>query len=96
MKNISCCGTDCSGCGFYGKNCTGCNQCEGKVFYVPQGKTCPIYECVVIQKQQKNCGTCKELPCAIWKRNRDPKYTDEEFEQNIQERIRMLKQNKQG
>lgn len=92
MKDVSCCGTDCSVCRFYEKRCAGCNQCEGKVFHAPEGKACPIYDCVVNQKKQKHCGTCSELPCDIWKKTRKPKFTDEEFEQNIRERIMMLRQ----
>ena len=91
MQNLSCCGTDCSTCGAYGNMCEGCNECNGRVFHAPKGKACPIYECVVENKQMKNCGECDQLPCAVWRSTRDPQFTDEEFEQNIAGRVNALK-----
>ena len=88
-SKISVCGTDCSTCYCYGKMCDGCNACEGKVFHSAEG--CAIYKCVIHEKNLKNCGKCQELPCAIWKATRDPKYSDEEFEKNIAERMQMIK-----
>jgi len=38
-----------------------------------------------------NCLECKEIPCDIWKKTRDPKFTDAEFEKNIMDRIELLK-----
>ena len=35
MADLSVCGTDCSTCYCYGEMCTGCNECGGKVFHVP-------------------------------------------------------------
>ena len=47
---------------------------------------------VVLQKNGfKNCSECREVPCEIWKKTRDPKFSDEEFAKNIKERIEMLK-----
>lgn len=91
MSDISCCGTNCSTCYCYGNMCNGCNASSGKVFHTQEGKACSIYECVINQKHFKNCGGCKEMPCAIWRNTRDPKFTDEEFEENIAARVQMLK-----
>lgn len=91
MKNISVCGTDCGTCDYFGKMCKGCNDCEGKVFHAPEGKACPLYECVRNDKGMQNCGQCKEAPCRIWYSTRDPHFSDEEFEKNIQMRIQTLK-----
>ena len=55
---ISVCGTDCSACYCFGKMCNGCNSCEGKVFHAPEGKACPIYDCVRNNKCMQNCGEC--------------------------------------
>lgn len=96
MKNLSCCGTDCSVCGCYGSLCKGCNTCEGKVFHAPQGSACPIYECAVKQKGFKNCGQCKEVPCSIWRNTRDPQYTDAQFEESIQSRVKALQEKMQA
>jgi Fe-S oxidoreductase len=38
-----------------------------------------------------HCGKCEKAPCDIWRSTRDPKFTDEEFEENIRERITNLK-----
>lgn len=88
IDNISCCGSDCSKCACYSSLCSGCNACQGKVFHSKEG--CPIYECVINKKNLRNCGNCSLVPCDIWKKTRDPKFTDEEFEQNMQERIKIL------
>lgn len=90
LSKMSVCGTDCSVCYCYGKMCSGCNSCEGKVFHSPEG--CAIYECAIHEKNLKNCGKCKELPCSIWTATRDPKFSDEEFEQNISMRVQTLKE----
>lgn len=93
MQDLSCCGTDCSSCGCYGNMCAGCNACEGKVFHAPEGKACSIYECVINKNKFKNCGQCGEIPCLIWKNTRDPQFSDEEFAENVNRRVRALKQN---
>ncbi|MDE6434825.1 MAG: DUF3795 domain-containing protein [Lachnospiraceae bacterium] len=91
MDYLSCCGTDCSACGCYGSLCKGCNECKGEVFHAPEGKPCPIYDCVVNQRKMRNCAQCQEMPCSTWRNTRDPKFTDEEFEKNIETRVKALK-----
>ena len=88
--NLSVCGTDCSVCYCYGNMCTGCNECEGKVFHAPEGQTCAIYDCTVHNKGYHNCGECTAAPCDIWMKTRDPKYSDEEFDANVKARIKNL------
>lgn len=88
---ISCCGADCSGCGCFGTMCRGCNASLGKVFHAPEGQACPIYECSVNEKGMKGCGECGNVPCEIWRKTKDPAYTEEEFERNIQERVSRLR-----
>lgn len=39
------------------------------------------------QKGMKGCGECGNAPCEIWRKTKDPAYTEEEFERNIQENI---------
>lgn len=90
-SSLSVCGTDCSTCYCFGNMCPGCNACSGKVFHVPDGKTCAIYDCTVNQKKLKNCGSCSSAPCDIWMKTRDPKYSDEEFSANIKMRMDALK-----
>lgn len=90
--DISVCGTDCGMCYCFGKMCDGCNACEGKVFHAPEGKACPIYDCVRNEKTLHDCGKCGEIPCKIWLDTRDPKYSDEEFNENVAGRVKRLKE----
>lgn len=91
LSNLSVCGTICEECYCYGKMCSGCNECEGKVFHASEGKACSIYECAVNQNKLESCGVCSKIPCKIWLETRDPKFSDEEFEANINARINALK-----
>ena len=90
ILGISCCGTECSYCGFYGNTCGGCNESQGKVFHAPAGRACPIYTCSVKEKKLRNCSQCNELPCAIWRETRDPQMSEEAFEKSITERVHRL------
>lgn len=91
---LSCCGTECSDCEAYKSICKGCNESLGKVFHAPKGQVCPIYECSINQKKLNNCSSCADMPCSIWRNTKDPAFSDEEFEQNISERVDRLKQPK--
>lgn len=93
--DFSVCGTDCETCSCYGTMCRGCNACQGKVFHAPEGKACPIFECVTDNKGFKDCGECAMAPCEIWMNTRDPRYTDEEFADNVNARIQALKDRRQ-
>lgn len=91
ILGLSCCGTECSKCSFYGNMCEGCNECQGKVFHAPEGKSCPIYTCSVKDKKLRNCSQCEELPCAVWRGTKDPQLSEEAFEKNIAERVEKLR-----
>lgn len=88
ILGLSCCGTACDACSFYGAQCQGCNALSGKPFHSPDG--CPIYRCAVNKRKLANCAACDNVPCDIWRKTRDPQFSDEEFEANIQERIKNL------
>ena len=90
-NTLSCCGTECTKCGCYGTMCQGCNASFGKVFHAPDGQACPIYECTINQKKLGGCGACSNVPCDIWRKTKDPSFSEEEFERNIQERVDRLK-----
>lgn len=89
-ETLSCCGTDCKKCRCYGTMCKGCNESLGKVFHTPEGQACPIYECSVNRNKYKGCGECNCVPCDIWRKTKDPAFSDEEFENNIRERVARL------
>lgn len=90
MKQMSCCGSKCFECDCYKTLCKGCNELCGKVFYMGNN-TCPIYECCVNKNGYKSCIECEKVPCEIWYKNRDPKYSDDEFNKTITDRIENLK-----
>lgn len=91
ILEITCCGADCKACSCYGKNCQGCNELSGKVFHVPEGKTCPIYRCAVYRQHRTSCAGCRELPCEIWNTTKDPSLSQETFEADLQKRMGRLK-----
>lgn len=88
---LSCCGTDCLKCSCYGSMCKGCNETCGKVFHAPKGKACPIYQCAVNKNKRANCFGCDKLPCDIWMNTKDPQMTEEQFTENVSERVDCLK-----
>lgn len=90
-NTLSCCGTECTKCEYYGTMCQGCNASMGKVFHAQEGYACPIYECSIIHKKYSGCGNCKDVPCDIWRKTKDPSFSEEEFEQNIRERVNRLR-----
>ena len=90
ILKMSCCGTECAKCRYYGNICKGCNECRGKVFHAPAGKSCPIYECSVQKKKFVTCADCGQIPCAIWRETRDPQLSNEAFEKTITERMANL------
>ena len=92
-KEISVCGADCSKCYCFGAQmCKGCNEHKGIVFHC-DGKECAIYHCCKTEHSFASCLECKSLPCEIWNKTRDPKFTDEEFAESIRTRIETLKAN---
>lgn len=90
MSSINCCGSICEKCGCYKNICKGCNESNGKVFFCQNDTACPIYDCCVNNHKFKSCAKCSEVPCSLWKETRDPKFSDDEFEQNIIDRINNL------
>ena len=93
---ISCCGSDCGACYCYPETCKGCNELCGKVFHAPKGKECPIYFCCRIRNGFHSCGECEELPCDLIKKTKDPSMSEEEFMNNVNERVRRLRGDKSG
>lgn len=93
QEKMSVCGSDCGACHCFGTMCNGCNACEGKVFHAPEGNACPIYDCVKNNMSMHNCGQCSEVPCKIWLGMRDPKFSDEEFNENVAMRVQALQKN---
>ena len=91
ILGLSACGTDCSACPLLGHPCIGCNKACGKVFHMPEGRPCDIYACCVNKHRFATCASCDQVPCQIWRDTRDPSMTDEQFKENINNRVAMLK-----
>ncbi len=91
ILGVSCCGTECGKCSYYGNLCKGCNETDGKVFHAPAGKACPIYQCSVGKCKLATCGACEKLPCEIWMATKDPNLAQEEFDENVRGRVENLK-----
>lgn len=80
------CGARCVNCKSFPKECKGCRNIKGKVFWTQYtGDTvCPIWKCCSEQKR-KNCGNCPDLPCVRFMK--DPTISDEENEANLKKMI---------
>lgn len=91
ILGVSCCGTECGNCSYYGNLCKGCNETDGKVFHAPAGKACPIYQCSVGKCKFATCAACGNLPCDIWMATKDPNLAQEEFDENVRGRVKNLK-----
>lgn len=89
MKDISPCGANCTDCSFL-EQCKGCNAVKGFVFYC-DGKECPLHACCR-EKEYANCGQCSELPCAKYIRMRDPRMSDDQFQESIDRRIETMRE----
>lgn len=91
ILGLSCCGSDCNACSYFGSMCQGCNAANGKVFHAPAGNACPIYSCCVQKHKFATCLSCDSLPCDIWRGTKDPALSEQQFEATIQERVNNLK-----
>lgn len=95
-RNISVCGLLCEECQFFKETCPGCYEVGGKTFWAEEiipKKVCPIFDCVINDKEYKNCAECSDLPCNIFNELKDPNISDEEHEKSIKKRILRLKSN---
>ncbi|MBM6920519.1 MmcQ/YjbR family DNA-binding protein [Phocea massiliensis] len=92
ILNISCCGAECTSCALYETACEGCNACQGKVFHMEAGKSCPIYVCAIIKHRYRSCGDCESFPCDLVYATRDPALSDAEFAASVDERVRRLRE----
>ena len=90
ILGLSVCGADCSVC-YCRDQCEGCNAACGRVFHMQAGKACPIYACCVNKHRYATCGECPDMPCERWRSERDPSYSEEQFEASLRERVDNLK-----
>jgi hypothetical protein len=98
-KKLSACGIICEECHFHGKECKGCDEIKGKIFWaihVSKRGVCPIYECAVERKHYRSCAECIDLPCKIYFAIKDPSLTDEEHRKGIERRVGRLRETRKG
>jgi hypothetical protein len=91
------CGLCCSDCHFFGTECRGCSQVQGRPFWsvhVPGG-ACPIHSCCVGERHLEHCGTCASFPCRTFHDLRDPNMSDEAFRESLIKREETLRRRAQ-
>ena len=88
----ACCGLYCGDCEYVGERCQGCGRVHGKPFWVELNKleACPVYDCCINRHRLEHCGLCNEFPCKTFTSLRDPSMSDEEAEQSLQNKQRVL------
>jgi hypothetical protein len=91
-KIISCCGVVCSECTYFSKDCTGCPEIKGKVFWLhfTGEDICDIYDCCINKRHLQHCGKCEFLPCKRYSRD-DPTKSPEENAEDHRKQIEQLK-----
>jgi hypothetical protein len=93
---LSACGLICDECSFFGKECVGCKIVKGQTFWAKEmmpDHTCPLFNCSANVKQLNDCGSCAELPCAMFRKMKDPNSTEEEHQLSLVQRVDRLKTN---
>lgn len=93
-KVIGACGCICTDCRMFEKECKGCHSIEGKACWLHEVglDICDFYECSVIDRKLRHCGECKEIPCEKFWNNKNPKWTDAEHKEIVEERVILLKE----
>lgn len=80
------CGARCVECASFPKNCKGCRNIKGNVFWLKYTvhDVCPIWKCCE-ERNRQNCGGCPELPCSRFMK--DPSLSDEENETHLKKML---------
>ncbi len=92
MSPLAPCGVDCDNCHEFGRNCNGCRDIQGKVYWLGAigQEVCPLYHCPVVEKGLDGCGHCGEMPCQKFYDLRDPALSDEQHQAEIAQRVKRL------
>jgi hypothetical protein len=89
MKIMSICGIYCDECNYFNKDCNGCREEKGIIFWC-KPHVCTLFECCVNLKKLEHCGYCEELPCKKYFEVRDPALSEDEFKKGIGNRVHNL------
>lgn len=92
-EKLGVCGCRCKECRLYPQECLGCHEIKGKACWLFQVglEVCDFYQCAVMERGYINCGECPEIPCDKFFRNKNPKWTVEEHQKIIKNRVQLLK-----
>ncbi|WP_040198234.1 DUF3795 domain-containing protein [Candidatus Soleaferrea massiliensis] len=93
-KIYSCCGVVCSDCPYYPKECAGCPEIQGNVFWLEYtgGEVCDIYACCTQERKFKHCGQCEQLPCERYTAVSDPTKSEEENQSDLESQLAILRE----
>ena len=85
------CGAVCSECVRFPSVCGGCRKIMGKVFWLEytDWDNCPIYDCCVNDKGNRDCGGCIALPCERFVK--DPTVSEEQNAENLSKMLARLR-----
>lgn len=95
MNKITCCGSICKECEYFGNVCAGCDKIKGKVFWLEytEESICDIFDCCFNGKHFENCSKCDSLPCDKYLRE-EPSKSHEENRADLNKQI--IRLNKEG
>lgn len=90
-KIVSYCGVVCSECVSYPKECKGCQEIKGSVYWLQYTgeSVCEIYDCCINKNKLAHCGKCRQLPCDKFDRS-DPTKTPEENAEILSRQLKQL------
>ncbi|MFX0070500.1 MAG: DUF3795 domain-containing protein [Candidatus Hermodarchaeota archaeon] len=96
-KIASACGLYCGTCEYFGEDCQGCGNIQGKPFWTEkmEDNNCPLYDCCVNKNKLEHCGLCNDLPCDLFKSFNDPSLTPEEAKKSVASRQNELLRRKE-
>lgn len=93
LTDVMPCGAICGTCEKYPGECPGCDEIQGRVWWVEPIEgvdTCFYYDCCVNRHGYRDCGACAELPCDIFMYS-DPSWDPEEKAQLLESQLRVLR-----
>jgi len=90
------CGMYCDECDHFEKDCPGCDESDGCVFWTEyvDADVCPVQECCTNVKHLAHCGLCDEMPCEKYFRFHDPGVSEDEAKEMLKKQKETLERRK--
>ena len=97
-KVVGVCGCICSDCTSFNSQCEGCHSIKGMASWLDEVdlNVCDFDKCSVTDKNLKHCGECTDIPCNKFWDNKSPKLSEEEHKIIVEERVTLLKLQKES